>query len=71
MLRGKKMAEKLVQHRHCQMCLKAIPMGEEFCNEECKDNWGLLIKANKKKNLIMIVWMAFVVIVAVIIMSAV
>ena len=65
------MAEKLVQHRHCQMCLKAIPLSEEYCNDECKEKWDQLIKANKKKNLIMILWMAVVVIVAVIIMSSV
>ncbi|MEE9152381.1 MAG: DUF2116 family Zn-ribbon domain-containing protein [Thermoplasmata archaeon] len=63
------MAEKLVQHRHCQMCLKAIPLGEEYCNDECKENWKQLIKANKKKNLIMILWMAVVVIFAILILS--
>ena len=42
------MAEKLVQHRHCQMCLKAIPLSEEYCNDECKEKWDQLIKANKK-----------------------
>ena len=65
------MAEKLVQHRHCQMCLKAIPLGEEFCNDECKENWSKLIKANKKKNLIVMVWMVVIVIFAVLILSIV
>lgn len=65
------MAEKLVQHRHCQSCLKATPLGEEFCNDECKGKWDLLIKANKKKNLIVIVWMVVFVIFAMIFMSAI
>jgi predicted nucleic acid-binding Zn ribbon protein len=65
------MAEKLVQHRHCQMCLKAIPLGEEYCNDECKENWNKLIKANKKKNLIVMVWMVVIVIFAVLILSVV
>lgn len=63
------MAEKLVQHRHCQMCLKATPLGEEFCNDDCKEKWNQLIKANKKKNLIVMVWMVIVVIFAVLILS--
>ncbi|UCE74971.1 MAG: DUF2116 family Zn-ribbon domain-containing protein [Methanomassiliicoccales archaeon] len=63
------MAEKLVQHRHCQMCLKATPLGEEFCNDDCKEKWNQLIKANKKKNLMVMVWMVIVVIFAVLILS--
>jgi predicted nucleic acid-binding Zn ribbon protein len=65
------MAEKLVQHRHCQSCLKAIPLGEDYCNDECKEKWNQLIKANKKKNLIVIVWMVVFVIFAMIFMSAI
>ncbi len=65
------MAEKLVQHRHCQSCLKAVPLGVEFCNDECKDKWNQLIRANKKKNLIMIVWMVLVVIFVMIFMSSI
>ncbi len=65
------MAEKLVQHRHCQTCLKATPLGEEFCNDECKENWKLMIKANKKKNLIVMVWMVVIVVFAVLVMSSI
>jgi predicted nucleic acid-binding Zn ribbon protein len=65
------MAEKLVQHRHCQTCLKAIPLGEEFCNDECKENWNLMIKANKKKNLIVMIWMIVIVVFAVLVMSSI
>ncbi len=63
------MAEKLVQHRHCQSCLKAIPIGEEYCSDACKDDWNDLVKANKKKNLMAIVWMAVVVIFAMMLMA--
>jgi predicted nucleic acid-binding Zn ribbon protein len=62
------MAEKLVQHRHCQMCLKATPLGEEYCSEECKDNWNKLIKQNKRKNVIVWIWMMVAVIVLIFIM---
>jgi predicted nucleic acid-binding Zn ribbon protein len=67
--RGNNMAEKLVQHRHCQSCLKAIPIGEEFCNEECKGKWDDLIKANKKKFWVSIMWMVVVVVFAMLMMS--
>jgi predicted nucleic acid-binding Zn ribbon protein len=63
------MAEKLVQHRHCQSCLKAIPIGEEYCSDECKANWDQLVKANKKKNLMAIVWMVVVVVFAMALMA--
>jgi predicted nucleic acid-binding Zn ribbon protein len=63
------MAEKLVQHRHCQSCLKAVPIGEEYCSDQCKDDWNDLVKANKKKNLMAIVWMVVVVIFAMMLMA--
>ena len=30
------MAEKLLQHKHCMICGKAIPLDEEYCSPECK-----------------------------------
>jgi len=62
------MAEKLVQHRHCQTCLKAIPLGEEFCNDECRDKWNQMIKANRKKNLIVWAWLMAAVVILILIM---
>lgn len=64
------MAEKMVQHRHCRVCEKAIPSGEEYCNEECESKWNQMIKANKKKFWITILWMVLFVIFAMIMMSA-
>ena len=28
---------KLVDHRHCKVCAKAIPPGEEFCSDKCRE----------------------------------
>jgi predicted nucleic acid-binding Zn ribbon protein len=64
------MAEKLIQHRHCRVCEKAIPANEEFCNEECKDKWNQMVKANKKKFWVTILWMVLFVIFAMLLMSA-
>ncbi|MCL7396341.1 MAG: DUF2116 family Zn-ribbon domain-containing protein [Thaumarchaeota archaeon] len=27
---------KLVDHRHCRICARAIPPGEEFCSDKCR-----------------------------------
>ncbi len=41
-------AGKLLQHRHCQICNKAIPLSEELCSEECTEEYNQLIR--KRKN---------------------
>ena len=33
------MAEKLVQHRHCKSCGKAISPDDETCGGECEKRW--------------------------------
>lgn len=45
---------KLLQHRHCQVCSKAIPFSEEFCSEECKIEFEGMIK--KRKSYIYIIY---------------
>lgn len=30
------MAERLVQHKHCPMCGKAMSASKEFCSDECE-----------------------------------
>jgi predicted nucleic acid-binding Zn ribbon protein len=41
------MVEKLLQHKHCRICEKAIPFEEEFCSEECKTKWNIILKRRK------------------------
>jgi len=41
------MAEKVPQHVHCHVCWKAIPVGETFCSDECKQKYQKIMK-NKK-----------------------
>jgi predicted nucleic acid-binding Zn ribbon protein len=41
-------AGKLLQHRHCQACAKAIPLSEEFCSEECENEFQDTVK--KRRN---------------------
>lgn len=44
------MAEKLIQHIHCPICSKAMPMDKDSCSEECKEKLEYFRRANKKKN---------------------
>jgi predicted nucleic acid-binding Zn ribbon protein len=41
------MTEKIVQHSHCQICGKAIPVSEMFCSEECKVKYSSMMKKRK------------------------
>lgn len=33
------MTDKLVQHKHCPICSKAMSVGKETCSDECADEW--------------------------------
>jgi len=50
--------EKIVQHKHCQICGKAIPLKEKFCSEECEQKFNEIVK--KRKILIYILYGAVV-----------
>ncbi|MEW6070016.1 MAG: DUF2116 family Zn-ribbon domain-containing protein [Candidatus Thermoplasmatota archaeon] len=41
------MVEKLLQHKHCRICEKAISVDEELCSEECKTKWNMILKRRK------------------------
>ena len=42
-----RMAERIINHRHCMVCGKAIPFSEETCSEECKSKRQAHIKKQK------------------------
>ena len=44
------------QHKHCQVCGKAIRSKEEMCSDECKAQWDSTLK---KKRYTMWAWMGF------------
>ena len=60
------MAEKIPQHVHCNLCWKAIPVGEKFCSDDCKQKY----QAMKKKGRILLYFL-IIVFVAVLIMNVV
>jgi predicted nucleic acid-binding Zn ribbon protein len=58
---------KLLQHRHCQVCYKAIPLSEEFCSEECSLEFDKMVK--KRKNLIYVIYGTMVVMIIILLLS--
>jgi predicted nucleic acid-binding Zn ribbon protein len=55
------LGEKLVQHKHCQSCGKAMAYkkGEDFCSDECKAQFDSVVK--KRRNLLYF-WVASIII---------
>ena len=60
-------AGKLLQHRHCQVCSKAIPISEEFCSEECKVEFGGMVK--KRRNLLYVFYGLIIVFIVIMFLS--
>ncbi|MEM0493509.1 MAG: DUF2116 family Zn-ribbon domain-containing protein [Candidatus Thermoplasmatota archaeon] len=44
---SKTTTEKIVQHTHCQICGKAIPMNETLCSEDCKQRYQKMLRTRK------------------------
>lgn len=38
------------EHKHCVVCSRAIPMGQDFCAQTCKDKYTKVEKDKDKKN---------------------
>ena len=47
------MAERLLQHKHCRQCGKAIPSDEKFCGDKCQTEHREMMR--KKKNQMLII----------------
>jgi predicted nucleic acid-binding Zn ribbon protein len=42
------LAERIVQHKHCPPCGKAMSAGKEFCSSECEEQHQQRQKERKK-----------------------
>lgn len=42
------MTDKLLQHKHCRYCERAINLKDEYCSEECRTQHQSYLK--KKRN---------------------
>ena len=53
------------QHKHCQVCGKAIRSKETMCSDECKADWD---KTVKRKQLWLVAYVAAAMVMVVVIM---
>lgn len=53
------MVEKLIQHKHCGVCGRAIPADEEVCSDKCKQEREAILK--KRKSYIYLMYGAIIV----------
>jgi predicted nucleic acid-binding Zn ribbon protein len=38
---------RLLQHRHCQVCGRAIKVKEEMCSDKCKKEWDATVRRKR------------------------
>jgi predicted nucleic acid-binding Zn ribbon protein len=43
------MTDLLPDHTHCSMCDEPIPVGEEYCSDECKDEYNSTVKKEARR----------------------
>jgi predicted nucleic acid-binding Zn ribbon protein len=48
------MVEKVLQHKHCQVCGRAVPVDEIFCSMECEGRYNQYVKKQRRNNYIML-----------------
>ena len=56
-----KKAGKLLQHKHCNVCGKAVPVSKEICSDECQGKWDEL--TNKRKRSLYIFYIAMAILI--------
>ena len=49
----KEQGTRIIQHKHCIVCFKAIKMGRDYCGDECKEVHVGKIKRQKRMMYIM------------------
>jgi predicted nucleic acid-binding Zn ribbon protein len=54
------MVERLVQHKHCMGCGRAIPAKDVFCTEDCEDEHKRTLR--RKKNQLLLLYISSIVI---------
>ena len=44
--------ERIVQHKHCIHCGRAIPTDKQYCSDKCEADYSSIVK---RKNLMLII----------------
>ena len=65
--RLKKAKNEIPPHKHCINCGAAIPPDKTFCSKKCEDEWNAMLR---KKKINMYVWLAFMVILIILLFLA-
>ncbi|MFQ5909602.1 MAG: DUF2116 family Zn-ribbon domain-containing protein [Thermoplasmata archaeon] len=55
------MVERLVQHKHCRDCGRAIHAKDVFCSKDCEDEHRRLLR--RKKNQLLLLYVSSIIIV--------
>jgi predicted nucleic acid-binding Zn ribbon protein len=61
------MAEKLLQHKHCVNCGKAVQVRSEYCDEDCKEQHVTMLKKKRRQLLTLYIGSIVVVVILVLI----
>lgn len=61
------MTNAIPAHNHCMMCMKAIPVSETLCSEECKQKYQKMLK--KKRLTVLFLWVMIIVFMAVLLFA--
>lgn len=56
-------SRKYEEHKHCVVCNKAVAVTQDFCSQDCKNQYTKADKDKGKKNTIQIIVMVVLVIV--------
>ncbi|MCD6461595.1 MAG: DUF2116 family Zn-ribbon domain-containing protein [Thermoplasmata archaeon] len=51
----------VVQHKHCPVCGRAMPLEEEYCSEECREKMEVLVKKKKMFYYVYMFLMVFII----------
>lgn len=62
------MAEKILQHKHCPICGKAILIEEEYCGDKCKNDFESMVR--KRKYLMYLMYGAIILFFIIILLGA-
>lgn len=60
------MPERLLQHKHCINCGKAVLVTEDFCSDECREGHRMVMSRKRRQLLFMWMGAAAVLVIAVI-----
>ena len=49
------MGEKLLQHKHCRNCGKAVNVDDKYCNDNCQEEHYALLKRKRNQLYILMI----------------